>query len=135
MLPFLALPVIFAFNWLFERAWGVLLAAALVGLSVFHVGALTIAGQGWPPVDEFPLTVAQMNASFPLADHALPLLAAGDVARNYGGVLLGLGGLAGLLPLLAAVALIALAAPRLFTRRSAPQPRPARLAQTPKSSP
>lgn len=132
MLPFLALPVIFALNWLFGRAWGVLLAAALIGLSVFHVGALTIAGQGWPPVDEFPLTVAQMNASFPLADHALPLLRAGDVARNYGGIVLGLGGLAGLLPLLAAVALVGLAGPRLFTRRGRP-PRPdaARLEQTP----
>lgn len=132
MLPFLALPAIFALNWLFGRAWGVLLAAALIGLSVFHVGALTIAGQGWPPVDEFPLTVAQMNASFPLADHALPLLQAGDVARNYGGIVLGLGGLAGLLPLLAALALVGLAGPRLFTRRGRP-PRPdaARLEQTP----
>jgi len=122
MLPFLALPAIFAFNWLLARAWGALLTAALIGFSVFHVWALTIAGQAWPPVDVAPLTVAQMNASFPLADHALLLLQAGDVARNYGGVVLGLDGLLGLLPLLLAVALIALVVPRLLT------PRPARAA-------
>lgn len=118
MLPFLALPIVFAFNWLLARAWGALLAALLIGFSVFHVGALTIAGQGWPPVSEAPLTVTQMNASFPLTDHALPLLRAGDVARNYGGIVLGLGGLLGLLPLLLAVALIALIVPRLLTPRA-----------------
>jgi hypothetical protein len=114
MLPFLALPVIFALNSLLERAWGVALSGVLIGFSVFSVVALSIAGQGWPPVDGFPQTFGAMMASYPLFDYALPLLAQGDVARNYGGLLLDLPGLLGLMPLLVVVVgLIALAPPLL----------------------
>lgn len=117
MLPFMALPIAFVFNWLFEQAWGRALVAILIAWSLFSVGAMTIAGQGWPEVVGFPFTVEQMNATYPLFDHALPLLAQGDVARNYGGLLLNLPGLAALLPLLALVLLLVFAAPRLLTRQ------------------
>ena len=118
MLPFMALPIIFAFNTLFERRWGIALSAVLIALSVLHVWGLTIAGQAWPPTDEFPNTIAQMNATFPVVDHALPLLAQGDIARNYGGIVLGLSGLSGLIPLIAAMLLVGFGLPFLLLRRT-----------------
>ena len=117
MLPFLALPMIFAFDTLLPRLWGALLTGALIAFSLFSVWALTIAGQGWPPLEGFPQTIDQMNATFPLADHALPLLAEGNVARNYGGLLLDLPGLLSLLPLLLVVGVLLLAGPRLLAGR------------------
>lgn len=120
MLPFMAVLTAPAFNWLFERIWGRIFTLLLIALSIFHVGALTIAGQGWPEVDGFPFTIEQMNATFPLTDHALPLLANGDVARNYGGILLNLPGLTSLIPLLIAVSLLLLIVLRLLTRLEKP---------------
>ena len=116
MLPFMVLPIALAFNWLLKRAWGSLLTGVLIALSIFSVWSLTIAGQGWPQVEISPQTFTAMNSSFPLFDHALPLLAQGDVARNYGGVLLGLSGLAGLIPLVLAVLCISFIVLRLFSR-------------------
>lgn len=115
MLPFMVLPISFAFNWLLQRAWGQVVTALLIAISIFSVGSLTIAGQAWPDVTGFPNTIEQMNASYPLVDHALPLLAQGNVARNYGGIFLNLNGLAGLIPLLVAVIAILLIVPRLFS--------------------
>ncbi len=113
MMPFMVLPIIFAFNALLENLPGRILTAILLLISFFSVGVLTIAGQGWPQVVGFPNTIAEMNARFPLFDHALPLLSQGDVARNYGGVVLGLDGLLSLIPLFLAIILVLLIAPRL----------------------
>ena len=55
-----------------------------------------------------------MNASFPLFDYSLPLLQQGDVARNYGGILLNLNGLLGLLPLLLVIILVGVGVPYLL---------------------
>jgi len=121
MLPFMAVLAAPAFNWLFERTWGRILTLLLVAFSVFHVGALTIAGQGWPEVDGFPFEIAQMNATFPLTDHALPLLANGDIARNYGGILLNLSGIVSLIPVLLAVVLLVFVVLRLLTRLDKPE--------------
>lgn len=121
MLPFMVMPVIFAFNRLLPLLWGRLLTIILVAASIFAVGALTIAGQSWPPIDFFPFTVEQMNSTFPLADYALPLLMEGNVARNYGGILLDLPGIASLIPLLIALIVIGLGVPWLLERRSKPR--------------
>jgi 4-amino-4-deoxy-L-arabinose transferase-like glycosyltransferase len=116
MLPFLALPVIFVFNRLLTSIWGRALTAVLIVISVGSVGIMTIAGQGWPPVDEWPVTFAQMNATSPLLDYSLPLFLQGDIARNYG-IIIGLRGFASLIPLAVAVALLAWGLPRLLSRR------------------
>lgn len=118
MLPFMCLPIIFAFNRLFSRAWGRLLAGLAVVLSILVTGAMTIAGQQWPSVPYFPYTIAEMNASFPLIDHALPLLAEGQLLRNYGGILLDLPGLAALIPLLILALAIWVIVPRVMEKPS-----------------
>ena len=121
ILPFMMASIAMPLSWLLDRVWGKALSGVLIGWSIFAVGALSIAGQQWPPVDGFPFTIAEMNATFPLTDYALPLLAQGDVARNYGGLLLNLPGLASLLPLLIVVLVIALAIPLLHSRTRRPQ--------------
>lgn len=122
MLPFMALPIALPLDWLLDRLWGRVVAGLLIGWSIFAVGALTIAGQQWPPVDGFPFTIAQMNATFPLTDYALPLLARGDVARNYGGLLLDLPGLASLIPLLIALLAVVVAISFFHNRSHLSQP-------------
>ncbi|HEX2908462.1 MAG TPA: hypothetical protein VHO69_16440 [Phototrophicaceae bacterium] len=121
MLPFLTLPIIFTLNHWLQRLWGKLLVGLLIVVSLANVWIMTIAGQGWPPVDEWPLTFAQMNATSPLVDYSLPLFLKGEIARNYG-IILGLRGFASLLPLLIAVGLIVIVVPRLVSRRQQPQP-------------
>ncbi|NWG17781.1 MAG: hypothetical protein HXY41_14230 [Chloroflexi bacterium] len=123
MLPFLVLPIIFAFNRLLPHAWGKILIGALVIVSLASVWVMTIGGQGWPPVDEWPETFAQMNAHSPLLDYSLPLFLQGDIARNYG-IILGLRGLTGLIPLVAAVIFIYLLLPRLLERAGRRQDTP-----------
>ena len=118
MLPFMVLPIIFVFNYLFARTWGILVTALLIGLSGLHVWIQTIAGQSWPPTDILPLTIETMNAYFPVFDYSLPLLLEGNIARNYGGLVLGLSGLASVLPLLLAIALIGVGA-TYYVHRSA----------------
>ncbi|MBZ0286002.1 MAG: hypothetical protein K8I30_00200, partial [Anaerolineae bacterium] len=120
MLPFMMLPIIFVFNRLLQRVPGQLLTGFLIAASLLHVGLLTISGQGWPPVSGFPFTIDQMNATFPVFDHSLPLLLNGDVSRNYGGLLLDLNGLSGLIPLLVAAIAIWIIVPRLVARRDQP---------------
>jgi hypothetical protein len=124
MLPFMALLTAPALSWLLERTWGWALVGLLVTFSIFHVAALTIAGQSWPEVSGFPFTVEQMNATFPLTDHALPLLANGDIARNYGGVLLNLPGIVSLIPLVLVIALLFFVVLRLLTRLDKPTNQP-----------
>ncbi len=115
MLPFLTLPAVFALNRLMETLWGRMLTAVLVGVSVFSVGAMTIGGQLWPPVEVWPTTFGLMNSYSTLFDHSLPLLAQGNVARNLG-ILIGLPGLTSLIPLFIAVIALGLALPRLIGR-------------------
>jgi hypothetical protein len=115
MLPFLTLPAVFALNRLIETLWGRMLTAVLVGVSVFSVGAMTIGGQLWPPVEVWPTTFGLMNSYSTLFDHSLPLLAQGNVARNLG-ILIGLPGLTSLIPLFIAVIALGLALPRLIGR-------------------
>jgi hypothetical protein len=129
MLPFMALPIIFAFNAILPHLWGRLLSAAMIAFAVFSVGALTIAGQTWPPVETWPITIHEMNSSYPLFDYSLPLLAQGDVARNYGGILLNLPGLAAVLPLLIAVIVLLLALPYLPGLKRRPSESPPSLEQ------
>jgi hypothetical protein len=116
MLPFMVLPIAFVLNVLLPRLWGKILVGGLVAASILSVGAMHIAGQGWPPVEEWPQTFAQMNAHSILLDHALPLLQSEDIARNYG-TIIGLGGFTSLLPLLLTIALIGLLVPRLVLWR------------------
>lgn len=111
ILPFMALPIIAALDTLFKRSWGIALTAVLLAWSVVQVWVQTIGGQSWPPTDVFLLTLDSMNNTNIFANYSLPLVLAGDVARNYGGILLGLDGLAGLLPLLAAIVLIGVLVP------------------------
>ncbi len=74
--------------------------------------AQTIAGQYFPPYD-----INGVPISNTLVEYSLPLLAQGNVARNYGIIFLGLPGLASLIPLLAAVVLVYLLIPRLVDGR------------------
>lgn len=121
MLPFMVLPIIFVLNVLLERLWGRALVAVLVAISIFSVGAMTIAGQQWPPVDTWPQTIELMNQTSTLFDYSLPLLAEGDVARNYG-LVIGLRGLLSLLPLAVVLAVIGAGVPLLMRRRSGALP-------------
>lgn len=116
ILPFMALPIIAAFDALLKRSWGILLTGVLLVWSVIVVWVQTIGGQSWPPTDAFLLTIDLMNSSNTFLDYSLPLILAGDVARNYGGIVLGLDGLAGLLPLLALVVMIAVLVPAVLLR-------------------
>jgi len=94
-LPFLAVPAAFLLKSMPERRiWGVLLAM-LVSISILTVGAVSIAGQNYPP-EAF---------HFPLRDIAMPSLAAGDVARNLG-MVFHLPAWQSLLPLVAVITLL-----------------------------
>jgi hypothetical protein len=119
MLPLAMLPAALAI----ERAWvsrpGQILVGALAAASLFNVWALTIAGQYYPP-SQFT-TPAGQN---PLVFHALPLLAAGDIAENYGHYL-GLAGWWSVLPLALALAGV-LALRAWLMRPPAPTPSGAR---------
>jgi 4-amino-4-deoxy-L-arabinose transferase-like glycosyltransferase len=114
MLPFMIIPMSFVANTLFTRRWGIALTGILVALSVGHVWALTIAGNEWQWSGNLAATWEEMNATLPLSDYAIPLLNAGDVARNYGGLLLNLDGLAGLIPLIIVVLVIGVGLPYLM---------------------
>jgi len=93
MLPFMTLPVIFAF-----RKWGNkmcvrALSGALFAWSLIATWGLTLAGQAYPP---------DMLRN-PLVEYAWPNWCAGDIARNLG-MLVQLSDLVSLLPLLIGVA-------------------------------
>ncbi len=112
MLPFLALPIIFALNRLLPQPVGRGVTIFLVALSAFNVWTQTIAGQYFPPID-----VDGVPITNPLIQYSLPLLAQGDVARNYGIIFLGLPGLFSLIPLILAVTVTYLLVPRWLDRR------------------
>jgi hypothetical protein len=112
MIPFLALPIIFAFNWLLPKPAGRVIVILLVALSLFNVWTQTISGQSFPPTDIEGIAITN-----PLIEYSLPLLAQGDIARNYGVIFLGLPGLFSLLPLILAVGAIYLLLPRWLDRR------------------
>ncbi|MBA3872098.1 MAG: hypothetical protein H0X30_23375 [Anaerolineae bacterium] len=120
MLPFFALPIIFAFNRLLDKRWGQILVGVLIAVSAFSVWAMNIAGQQWPDVPISPTTAVTMTNTSTLLDYSLPLLAQGKVARNYA-MIAGLPGFASLIPLLIALIAVYLIVPRLFNRRDAQQ--------------
>ncbi|MEZ4669056.1 MAG: hypothetical protein R3E39_14210 [Anaerolineae bacterium] len=117
MLPFFCLPIIFSLNHLLNKVWGRILTGILMALSLLSVWGMTIAGQSWPAVIEWPLTFQQMNASSTLFDFSLPLLSQGNIARNYG-MIAGLPGFLSLLPLLITLLAILFIIPRLLDRNS-----------------
>jgi len=90
-----------------------------LALSLFNVWTQTIAGQQFPPTD-----IDGVPVTNPLIQYSLPLLMQGNIARNYGIILLGLPGIFSLLPLIAAVVIVYLFIPRLLDRRSQPGARP-----------
>ncbi len=116
MLPFMVLPIIFAFNWLLDKIWGRVLVGVLVAISVVSVWGMHIAGQSWPEITTWPTTFSLMNQSNTLLDYSVPLLAQGKIARNYA-MIAGLPGYASLLPLLVALIAVYFIVPRLLTRR------------------
>jgi hypothetical protein len=101
MLPFMMLPVIFTLNYWLSRRLNRIITGILVALSAFNVWAQTLAGQVFPPVNGADGSTIQN----PLVEYALPLLAQGDITRNYG-TLLGLPGFLSLFPLIVLVAVI-----------------------------
>lgn len=92
MIPFLVLPISLVFNRWLGSVGARTLVGALTIASFLNVWTQTIAGQYYPPA----------SMGDPLGQYALPLLAEGEIARNYG-MLLGFRGPTSLLPLLAAV--------------------------------
>jgi len=91
-LPFMVLPLVYAWREWQGRAWFKALTALALAWSLAATWGLTLAGQAFPSD-----TIRK-----PLADYAWPSWRAGDVARNLG-MFLHLPGVASLLPLLAGV--------------------------------
>jgi hypothetical protein len=116
MIPFMSLPIIFAFNWLLTQPVSRLIVVFLALLSLFNVWTQAIAGQYLPPSD-----VDGVRLQNPLVDYSLPLLTKGDIARNYGIIFLGLPGILSLIPLITGVLAIYLLVPRLLDRRIRPR--------------
>jgi 4-amino-4-deoxy-L-arabinose transferase-like glycosyltransferase len=113
MVPFMALPIAFAFNrWLKSRA-GMLIIALLIVLSMFNVWVQTIGGQAFPPY----YTEGGSAVRNPLIDYSLPLVLRGNIARNYGQII-GLRGFLSLIPLLVVGLGLYFLVPRFITRRS-----------------
>jgi hypothetical protein len=106
MIPFLAMPMIFAFNLWLPRQVTRTVIWILIAFSFFNVWIQTIGGQGFPPED----------ISNPLFNHSLPLVLSGNIARNYG-IVIGLKGLLSLIPLIVALIAIYFVIPRWLTRR------------------
>jgi hypothetical protein len=87
MLPFLALPIIFALDAI-QSPWFKGLVSGLVVWSFLVVWAETIGGQSFPQFQ-----------SYPLLEYSVPRLLAGDLARNAG-MVLGLRGVFSVIPLI-----------------------------------
>jgi hypothetical protein len=121
VIPFLALPMIFAFNLWFRSRVNTIVVAVLIALSFFNVWAQTIGGQAFPPA----FTDAGEQIKNPLFDYSLPLLAQGNIARNYG-IIAGLKGFLSLIPLAAVLAAIYFLLPRWLSRREQHQQESAR---------
>jgi 4-amino-4-deoxy-L-arabinose transferase-like glycosyltransferase len=93
LLPFLMLPMTYAFDALLRRRAGRWVVGFLIALSALNVWIQSVAGQRYPPYEFRGEVVVN-----PTTQWALPLLREGDVALNLG-MLVGLRGLASLLPL------------------------------------
>jgi hypothetical protein len=87
MVPYLTFPIAYALNDWLGRRWGQGLVGLLVVWSWLVTWAQTIAGQSFPDMTPNPLI-----------ERSLPLLMAGNIARNWG-MLPGLHGWASLIPL------------------------------------
>jgi hypothetical protein len=112
MVPFLALPIIFAFNrWLLNPVNRAIIII-LIGLSFLNVWIQTTGGQAFPPA----FTDDGASITNPLFQYSLPLVMQGDIARNYG-IVAGLKGLLSFIPLFIAVGGIYLIVPRWLNRR------------------
>jgi hypothetical protein len=109
MLPFMALPIVFAFRRWGDRMWMRGLNVALCAWSLIATWGLTLAGQAFPPD-----TVRN-----PLVEYAWPNWRMGNIARNLG-MFLYFPGVISLLPLLVAVAAL-LAVLWFLSRREMPQ--------------
>ncbi|HKU62917.1 MAG TPA: hypothetical protein VJQ44_17065 [Gemmatimonadales bacterium] len=101
LIPFLMLPLARAWSQWSAHRIGRVVLWTLVLVSGLNVWIQSIAGQQYPP-EEF----RGRAVTNPTTQWALPLLAEGDVAVNYGHWM-GLHGLATLLPLAAGAALVA----------------------------
>jgi hypothetical protein len=119
MLPFMALPIIFAMNQLLRSRTNRLVFVVLVGVSLFNVWAQTIGGQALPPA----ILDDGTEIRNPLMEYSIPLLLQGNIARNYG-IFLGLRGFHSLIPLLVAVLGIYFVVPRWVDRRTQHSTRP-----------
>jgi 4-amino-4-deoxy-L-arabinose transferase-like glycosyltransferase len=93
LVPFLMLPMTYAFDALLRRRAGRWVVGFLIALSALNVWIQSVAGQRYPPYEFRGEVVVN-----PTTQWALPLLREGDVALNLG-MLVGLRGLASLLPL------------------------------------
>jgi 4-amino-4-deoxy-L-arabinose transferase-like glycosyltransferase len=93
LVPFLTIPMAYAFDAILGRRGGGWVLGALIVLSLANVWAQSVAGHRYPP-GEFRGAVV----TNPTVQWALPLLREGQVTTNLG-MLLGLSGLASLLPL------------------------------------
>jgi hypothetical protein len=112
MVPFLAVPLVAAFERAGRNRVWLAVAALLVVLAFANVWIQSISGQAWPPAD----TATGARLDNPLFDYSLPLFMQGNLARNYG-MIAGLNGFLSLLPLALAVTLIATLLPRWLSRR------------------
>lgn len=97
-LPFMVLPIIFAFNrWLASLA-GQIIIGLMILVGGLNVWMQTIAGQLWPPLYAKSDTMIGYTITNPLFEYSIPLLLQNNIARNYG-VIIGLRGTLSLLPL------------------------------------
>ncbi|MBK8797581.1 MAG: hypothetical protein IPM07_15080 [Anaerolineales bacterium] len=96
VLPFLALPIIFALAVWGERLWLRIVTSVSLLWSLVAVWSMTLAEQAFP-------SDALRN---PFMEHVLPNWAVGNIARNLG-TILGLQGVLSLAPLLLMVAAVA----------------------------
>jgi hypothetical protein len=122
MVPFLALPMIFAFNRWMTSPVNRAVIIILIGFSFLNVWIQATGGQAFPPA----FTDDGVSITNPLFQYSLPLVLKGDIARNYG-IVLGLKGSLSFIPLAVVVAGIYLLVPRWLSRREnrqAPQTQP-----------
>jgi hypothetical protein len=116
MVPFLTLPIIFAFNLWWRSKLNRAVIMVLIAFSFVNVWIQTTAGQAFPP----DFTEAGTSVTNPLFQYSLPLFVQGNIARNYG-LVVGLKGLLSFIPLFVVVAGIYIIIPRWLSRRERQQ--------------
>jgi hypothetical protein len=112
MVPFLALPMIFAFNHWFRSPVNRAVIIILIVVSFVNVWIQTTGGQAFPPA----FTDDGQNITNPLFQYSLPLFTQGNIARNYG-MIVGLKGLLSFIPLIVVITGIYMLIPRWLNRR------------------